>query len=106
MSLREGSDRFQEHIKPALDTWSEEIARILIEAGIEPEIARQREEDAIIQIQETLVLTRGLEDMSLFDRVFKRLPGMYWRNNNCDRSRLCLFIDLFKTFFYLFDRPT
>lgn len=76
MALGEGSDRFQEHIKQALRTWIEEIARVLVEAGIEPETARKRAEDAIIQIQGTLVLTRGLEDLSVFDRIIKRLPGM------------------------------
>ncbi|MEO0596070.1 MAG: hypothetical protein AAF126_08185 [Chloroflexota bacterium] len=49
---------------------------VLIEAGIEPNTARERSENAVMQIQGALVLVRGLEDTSLFDRVMAQLPDL------------------------------
>ncbi len=45
-----------------------------MEAGIEPNCARRRAEDAILKIQGALVLARGLDDTALFERVLQRLP--------------------------------
>jgi len=46
----------------------------LIEAGFNSDAARQKAEDAILQIQGSLVLARGLNDNAPFKRVIKRLP--------------------------------
>ncbi|NER32411.1 MAG: TetR/AcrR family transcriptional regulator, partial [Symploca sp. SIO1C4] len=43
-------------------------------AGIESTIARQRAEDAVIQIQGALVLVRGLDDIAPFKRILANLP--------------------------------
>ncbi|MBD1934344.1 hypothetical protein [Funiculus sociatus] len=50
------------------------MAQVLIEAGFNSDTARQKAEDAILQIQGSLVLARGLNDTAPFKRVIKRLP--------------------------------
>jgi len=65
---------FHAQIKQALNVWIDAVAEVLIDAGIERSLARQRAEDAILQIQGALVLTRGLEDTAPFERVLQHLP--------------------------------
>jgi hypothetical protein len=45
-----------------------------VDAGLDAEQARLRAEDAIMQIQGSLVLARGLNDTAPFERVLQRLP--------------------------------
>ncbi len=42
--------------------------------GIPEQAARQRAEDAVIQVQGALVLTRGLNSTEPFERVLQQLP--------------------------------
>jgi AcrR family transcriptional regulator len=75
LSLGDARDLFHAHIKQALQVWIDALAQVLIEAGIERSLARQRAEDAILQIQGALVLVRGLDDTAPFERVLQRLPN-------------------------------
>ncbi len=74
ISLGEGDDLFHSHIQQALTTWIEELAQVLIKAGIESEVAYSRAEEAVILIQGALVLVRGLDDTTPFERVVACLP--------------------------------
>jgi AcrR family transcriptional regulator len=76
LSLGEAKDLFHSQIQHALKSWIDTLAEVLVAADIEPTLARQRAEDAIIQIQGSLVLARGLDDTTPFQRVLKRLPEM------------------------------
>ncbi|NJP08966.1 MAG: TetR/AcrR family transcriptional regulator [Leptolyngbyaceae cyanobacterium RU_5_1] len=67
-------DRFQEKIQQCLNQWLTAIAEVLIEEGIQPQLAQQRAEDAILQIQGALILARGLGNPTAFQRVITRLP--------------------------------
>jgi hypothetical protein len=46
----------------------------LIEAGIEPKLARERSQDAIIEIQGGLILVRILNQPAIFTRVLNNMP--------------------------------
>ena len=76
LSLGDAKDLFHAQIRQALKAWIDAIAEVLIEAGIERSLARQRAEDAVLQIQGSLVLVRGLGDTAPFERVLERLPKM------------------------------
>lgn len=76
LSLGDAKDLFHAQIRQALKAWIDAIAEVLIEAGIERSLARERAEDAILQIQGSLVLVRGLNDIAPFERVLGRLPEM------------------------------
>jgi TetR/AcrR family transcriptional regulator, lmrAB and yxaGH operons repressor len=72
--LGEARDLFQERIKICLKAWIDAIAAVVMEAGIDEHLARQRAEDAIARIQGTLILARGLNDLEPFQRTLKLLP--------------------------------
>ena len=72
--LGESKDLFGNQIKFSLNLWIDTLAEVLVEEGLDIELARQRAEEALIQIQGALMLSRGLGDTAPFDRVIKRLP--------------------------------
>ncbi len=76
LSTGEAHDLFQVQVRQALNLWIDSLAEVLVEAGIDPKSARQRAEDAILQIQGALVLTRGLKNTATFERVLKQLPEL------------------------------
>jgi AcrR family transcriptional regulator len=75
-SLGEPNDLFHEQISQALNAWIDNLAKVLEEGGLSEMTARQRAEDAVMQIQGALVLTRGLDNTALFERVLEQLPRL------------------------------
>ena len=76
LSAGEAHNLFGAQVQAALNLWIDSLAKVAIEAGVAPKVARSRAEDAVLQIQGALVLTRGLNDTAIFKRVLKRLPEM------------------------------
>ncbi len=67
-------DLFHDEISGAFSRWIAAIANVLVMAGVEPTIAQQRGEDAMIRIQGALIVSRGLRDFAPFQRVLQQLP--------------------------------
>jgi TetR/AcrR family transcriptional regulator, lmrAB and yxaGH operons repressor len=67
-------DLFHQQIKWALSHWIAAIAVVLEQSGLEPQLARYRAEDAVLRIQGALVLARGLDDPTPFQRTMQTLP--------------------------------
>jgi TetR/AcrR family transcriptional regulator, lmrAB and yxaGH operons repressor len=65
---------FQPQIRQAFARWIGAIADVLGRAGLEPSLAQQRGEDAMIAIQGALIVGHGLQDFSAFERVLQDLP--------------------------------
>lgn len=74
LSLGESHELFHPQIQQALNAWIDGLAQLLVETGQNPDQARIRAEDAILQIQGALVLTRCLGSAAPFQRVLQRLP--------------------------------
>ncbi|MDX2211955.1 MAG: TetR/AcrR family transcriptional regulator [Oculatellaceae cyanobacterium bins.114] len=74
LSVGEAHELFQERVQQALNLWIDSVADVLVEAGITPMTARQRAEEAIALIQGGLVLTRGLNNTAIFERILHQLP--------------------------------
>jgi TetR/AcrR family transcriptional regulator, lmrAB and yxaGH operons repressor len=75
LMLEQASDElFHAQISSALSRWIDAIANILVTAGLDKTLAQQRGEDAMVAIQGALIMTRGLRDLTIFDRVLDRLP--------------------------------
>lgn len=74
LSLGNSHDLFHAQIRAGLNLWIDTLAQVLVDAGLDAEQARLRAEDAIMQIQGSLVLARGLNDTGPFERVLQRLP--------------------------------
>ncbi|MGF1494439.1 MAG: TetR/AcrR family transcriptional regulator [Microcoleaceae cyanobacterium] len=73
-SLGEPSTLFGDDVKQSLTILITEIAQVLIEAGLSPELARHRAEEAIMHIQGALIVSRGLQSLEPFERVMSELP--------------------------------
>jgi hypothetical protein len=79
LSIGEAQALFQGRVRQALNLWIDSLAAVLVESGITPTTARHRAEDAIVQIQGALVLTRGLNNTATFERILQQLPEMLLR---------------------------
>ena len=75
MSFGEADKLFHDKVKARLQQIIEALAKVLIDAGIEAEVAEIRSQDAIAQIQGALVLVRILDDIEPFERAIEGLPG-------------------------------
>ena len=74
LSLGEARALFKTPLRQTLTALIEALAQLLIEVGQERGEARQRAEDAIMQIQGALVLSRCLDNTESFQRVIANLP--------------------------------
>jgi orotidine-5'-phosphate decarboxylase len=75
LALGEANGLFQAQIQQALNEWIDALASVAVETGVEAAIARQRAEDAILQIQGALILAKGLGSTAPFQRVLSTLPA-------------------------------
>ena len=67
-------DLFHRQVQQALNIWIDSLTQVLTEAGFSVEQAHQRAEDAVMQIQGALVLTRGLDNTAPFERTLQQIP--------------------------------
>jgi TetR/AcrR family transcriptional regulator, lmrAB and yxaGH operons repressor len=73
--MEETSDAlFHAEISGALSRWIGAIADVLVAAGVDADVARQRGENAMIGIQGALIVSRGLRNYGAFQRVLQQLP--------------------------------
>jgi AcrR family transcriptional regulator len=75
MSFGEADKLFHDKVKARMQLTIEVLAKVLVEAGIEEEVAKVRSLDAIATIQGALVLVRILDDTEPFERVIEGLVG-------------------------------
>jgi len=74
LSIGEAQPLFQTPIRQTLTALLDALTQVLLEAGQEPKLAQQRAEDALIQIQGALVLSRCLGNTEPFQRAIAKLP--------------------------------
>lgn len=74
ITFGEGNDLFHTQIQQMLNCWIDELTTVLVEAGIKPEIAKDRALEAVILIQGALVLARGLDNTAPFEDVIASIP--------------------------------
>ena len=75
-SLSFGSDdnAIRQHVQAGMSAWVDELAKVAREAGVSPKKAKQQAQDAISQIQGTLVVARVMKDYGPFERMLDELP--------------------------------
>ncbi|PZU98936.1 MAG: TetR/AcrR family transcriptional regulator [Pseudanabaena sp.] len=74
LSIGESQPLFQSPIQQTLSAWIAALADVLVEAGQDVVVARCNAEDAIAQIEGTLVLSRCLGNNEPFKRAINNLP--------------------------------
>jgi TetR/AcrR family transcriptional regulator, lmrAB and yxaGH operons repressor len=72
-------DVFHPKLQTLFRTWIDAIAQVLITAGLDETIAKERGEDAAIAVQGSLILSHALNDFAPFQRVIKQLPQQLCR---------------------------
>ena len=80
-SIGESQDLFHLLTQQALRAWLDKLTQVLSETGLSGEQARQQAEDAVMQIQGALVLTRVLDSSAAFERVLEQLPEKLLRGH-------------------------
>ncbi|WP_416671834.1 TetR/AcrR family transcriptional regulator [Egbenema bharatensis] len=73
--LGSARDVFHDRVQVIYQSWIDAIAHILMESGMEQNLAQERGEDALITIQGSLILAQGLHDPAPFQRVMQQLPN-------------------------------
>lgn len=66
--------QFRPQLKGSIDRFRNAIARTLEEAGLDPTLAADRAEDAVVAIQGALVVSRATGSRDAFKRVLAQLP--------------------------------
>jgi AcrR family transcriptional regulator len=79
LSLAGGTAELTEVLKGALQAWLKAFTEIAKESGLPISEARKRAEQAIIQIEGSLILGRVLRDTKAFHRVLDELPALLVR---------------------------
>lgn len=72
--LGSARDVFHDRVQTIYRVWIDAIANVLIETGMDENLAQQRGEDAVIAFQGALILAQGLGDPAPFQRVIQQLP--------------------------------
>jgi TetR/AcrR family transcriptional repressor of lmrAB and yxaGH operons len=76
LSLAGGSTQLAEALKAALQAWIKAFTGIAKESGLPSAEARKRAEQAIIQIEGSLILGRVLGDTKAFRKALDELPAL------------------------------
>jgi TetR/AcrR family transcriptional regulator, lmrAB and yxaGH operons repressor len=79
--LGSARDVFHGKVQALFVGWIDAITSVLVETGMEKDLARQRGEDAAIAVQGALILSQALNNPSPFLRVMQQLPAQL-----CQRS--------------------
>ncbi|PSR13364.1 TetR/AcrR family transcriptional regulator [filamentous cyanobacterium CCP3] len=79
LALGSAKETFQPQVKQLLGHWIDAIATVLIESGMEQDVAQRRGEEAMIAIQGSLIVSRVLDDPSIFERTMAHLPEQLCR---------------------------
>ena len=74
MSWGEADKLFHDQVKQQLEIWIDTLTQVLVEAGIEPKLACERSQDAMIEIQGALILVRILDEPAIFTRILNNMP--------------------------------
>jgi len=75
-SLAGGTAELTEILRGALQAWLKAFTEVAKESGLPVSEARKRAEQAIIQIEGSLILGRVLDDTKTFHRVLEELPAL------------------------------
>jgi AcrR family transcriptional regulator len=79
MALSGGLEACGDQLKSGMHEWMTAIAALLVEAGFTRSEAMRRSEDAVIQIQGGLVVSRCMRSEEPFQRMLRRLPSSLLR---------------------------
>lgn len=80
MSFGGDQGLFHQHIRDAVQVWLGAMAEVAVEAGLGPEMARRRAQEALVRIQGSLVLARAAGNTEPFQHALAELPALLTGN--------------------------
>jgi AcrR family transcriptional regulator len=66
-------DRFHAQLQRLFETWIAAIVEVLMAEGMKANMAKQQAEKAVILVQGSLILSQGLNDVKIFQRIISDL---------------------------------
>jgi AcrR family transcriptional regulator len=72
-AIGEAGALFATNISTAFERWMDEITEVLVETGFDPEHARRKAENTVVQIQGAILLARAFDDAAYFERTVQNL---------------------------------
>ena len=76
LSLGEEDVAIRRHIERSFTAWLGALVAVACDAGLNPALAQDRAEEALIGIQGALVLARATGEIKPFARILKNLPQL------------------------------
>lgn len=76
LSIQGATEEVKKTLQGILQAWLEAFTAIAKESGMSATLARRRAEEAVVQIEGSLVLSRVSDDTSAFNRALKDLPNL------------------------------
>jgi hypothetical protein len=76
MTLNGGPDAVRESVRAAYSAWLDAFAKVAREAGMPSALARSRAQQALIEIEGSLVVARVTGESKSFLKVLQELPAL------------------------------
>lgn len=73
LSVSEPADPFRAHIQSYFSDWRASLTDMYVRTGQPPEVSKQLAEEILAVIQGAIILSRALNDPTIFDRAMSRI---------------------------------
>ncbi|GAL74577.1 transcriptional regulator [Nonlabens ulvanivorans] len=80
LSMQTGLTLFGEQIRNGMDAWVETLTEVGSALGKSKKVAQSFALQTLIEIQGSLIVSRGMNDITVFDDVLKRIEKRYLNN--------------------------
>lgn len=75
--LKSGLDLFEKQIKNGMMEWIENFKAIGIALGLNPRFAEEKAIETLVQIQGSLIVSKGISDLGIFRKTLKNIENKY-----------------------------
>ncbi|MEO9953693.1 TetR/AcrR family transcriptional regulator [Nonlabens sp.] len=76
-SMHNGLELFEDLIKKNMSIWIDNFEKLGLAFDLKPEIARTYALQSLVEIQGSLIVTKGLNDLSIFDTTINDIQRRY-----------------------------
>ncbi|WP_394746692.1 TetR/AcrR family transcriptional regulator [Spongiimicrobium salis] len=77
LSMETGIALFEDHIKNGMKEWVSSFHKIGIALGLSPDHAEKRAIQVLIDIQGSLIVAKGMKDLSIFETTLLHIENTY-----------------------------
>ncbi len=77
LSMQAGLALFEEQINKGMKQWIDAFNKIGLELGLSPSEAEKNALQTLVEIQGSLIVTKGLDDLDIFENMLKNIENRY-----------------------------